>query len=121
MVKVSFRGKTLNISQGQRDRELEFEDEVGDAQCRDNKVFVRFKAIGDKSPDRNIICVNLDGKVLWRVQDPDQWRTGKKYYSADIYVGMGFYEDGSLWASGGQSSYRIDVATGKILEEVYTK
>ena len=121
MVKVFFAREILNISQGDQSKKLNLKHEIGDVLCRGERIFVRFKAVGYKTPERNIICLGVDGKMLWQVQDPDQWRTGQKYSNADIYVGMGFDDSGSLWVAGGQSRYRIDMVTGKILEEVYTK
>jgi len=58
---------------------------------------------------------------LWRIQDPDEWRTGKKFFRRDLFVGIGVDKKENFWASGGESTYRVDIKTGKILEEIYTK
>ncbi len=96
--------------------------EIGDALVVGNQyIVVRFKAEGEKTPDRNIVCVNDVGEILWRIQDPDEWRTGKKFFRRDLFVGIGVDKKENFWASGGESTYRVDIKTGKILEEIYTK
>lgn len=121
MLKASFEKSILVIEKEEIRKKIDLKYEIGEVLCSGNKILVRFKALGEKTPDRNIICLDDEGHQIWQIRDPDEWRTGKKFRRRDLYVGMGFDADNKLWASGGQSDYRIDLNNGDILEEVFTK
>ncbi|HNX69066.1 MAG TPA: hypothetical protein PLL75_04700 [Candidatus Omnitrophota bacterium] len=100
---------------------MDFKHPIGNIVTTETQIIVRFELMGDEVPDEGIICLNQDGKQIWKVEDPDMWRVGHKVRIPDQFGGVGFDKEGNLWAGGRQSRYRIDINTGKILEEEYTK
>lgn len=121
MAKIYSEGSKLIIEDA-KNRVIDLKHFIGDIlPLSDGRILVRFGIKGEQTPDRNIVCLDQSGKELWRVEDPDMWRVGRTFPTRDLYGGIGFDSEGNLWASGRESRYRIDVNTGKILEEIYTK
>lgn len=131
---VIHEGSVLTILSAQRRRAVDLKFEIGNILIRKEKIVVRFKCVGDATPVRNVLCLNSAGQKVWQIEEPATWRTAlwQTYREAndtdnvigirrDYLSGVGFDKDGNLWAGGAESRYRVDIETGKILEEIYTK
>lgn len=121
MKKVRYEGNKVFIASSHGEIAKRFDNEIAQILDIEQGCVVLFKLEGEKTPERNIICLDDAGKLLWQVQDPDEWRTGKKFTPRDLFYAVWLNDSGALWAGGRSSHFRIDAATGKILEEVYTK
>lgn len=122
MIKTTFDDSTLIIESNGTTKCKDLVHKIGDVVViPEDRVVVRFAAVGEKTPDQNIICYDKNCEALWRVQDPDLWRVGKQFPMRDVFVGIGLDEQGNLWGSGGQSRYRINTQDGSIIEEIFTK
>jgi len=64
---------------------------------------------------RNLLLIGPTGDIRWRAELPD-------VIGADAFVSMAFADDGSI-VSGTWSGYRvrIDPASGRLLEQTFTK
>ena len=122
MIRSKFNGSVLEINTDDGIRRIDLGHEIGNIlTTTEENVIVRFELVGSATPERNIMSLDKYGNTVWRVEDPGMWRVGREIWPTDHFGGMGFDEKGDLWASGGESRYRIDSKTGKILEEIYTK
>ena len=117
---VNFNNKILTMITNNKVVTKKMSGLIGQTILCDNKVIVRLK-VTEETEELNVLCLNSDGGIVWQVQDPDMWRTGKRYEFSDLFGFIWIEEDGSLWGRGGQSVYQIDKETGKILQEVFTK
>lgn len=122
MIATKFDGAVLEVNTDHGNRRFDLGHKIGSVlTTSDDYIIVRFDLVGAATPERNIICLDKSGKNLWTVEDPGIWRVGKKSWPSDQFGSMTFNKNGDLWAHGGESKYRIDIKTGKILEEIYTK
>ncbi len=135
MITASHAGSILTITRNAEKKSIDLKFKIGQVLVVEEKVMVRFECVGKDTPGRNVLCLNSEGEKVWQIEEPATWRTAlwKTYNEAndltkrsegirrDFLNGVWMDKDGSLWAGGGESIYRINMETGKILEEVYTK
>ena len=121
MRKISAQGVCLKIDGGDDVRTIDLGYEIGQVVELEGKIIVRFQLRGEKTPDRNIVCLASNGDQIWQVQDPDEYRTGKKFEPRDLFGGIWINERKELWAGGRSSDFLIDLRSGRILKEEFTK
>ncbi|SFS13048.1 hypothetical protein SAMN05216559_4186 [Halomicrobium zhouii] len=107
---VSADGNELTID-GTR---LVFDDEIGGVVQIESGAVVRLEIPPEKTCNRNVIAINNDGTIRWRIPEAPDGSSGDKPYM-DIYL-----QDGELWAGNWICyCYRIDQDTGELLEREF--
>lgn len=77
---VNFNNQVLIMDTSRGIKEIDLGCKIRQALVFENKVFARFDSScfrGTEFHNRNIICLDEEGKQRWRVEDPDIYRSGK--------------------------------------------
>lgn len=124
-MKISFEGKTLRLG----DRTIEFEARVAKLNRYGDLLFVRLDdddySEQDEFRERNIVAVDADGNIRWRIDRPPSapTRRGKRWSSA--YVGIDpdtGKEDRPVVAYDIHGAcWKVDPETGKVSDPIFTK
>ncbi len=115
--KVSFIGSIIHIISTEGAFETDMGTGIYEVSFLKDKVFVLLKymeLVGTDLYNRNILCLDEKGKQLWRVEDPDWYRSGK-VRTENPFIGMGVPKDGTLIAATWDGFHiKIDINTGKL-------
>jgi len=107
MIDVSCSGRELNIE----GKEIAFDYNIKEFVEHQGKIVVLLEVPSDEVDNRNVVCLNQEGEVLWRIQEsPHGTQTDKPY--VDLRV-----ENGILVADNWTGvQYKVDVRTSEIQE-----
>ncbi len=89
----------------------------------DSLIFVLLQDQRERINNRNLYCIDANGKLIWQCEDmlanrpPDSLEPPYAHYT-NIWL-----KDDQLWASNyfGTHENRLDINTGKIVESHYMK
>ncbi len=122
-MKVTHSGKSLTIN----GRTLTFDQRVDEVVVLSDRVIVEL-LVDDFDEDdplkgRNIIALDENGKMLWRIQDRGITRTTKDGREIpESYTGLGLEDDGVVRVSTPFGfDYDLDSETGGISNPVFDK
>ena len=114
---VSFNNQTLIINTSQGTKEIVLACKIRQAFVFANRLFIRFDAgcfEGTEFYNRNIVCLDEQGKELWKVEDPDWYRSGKER-TENPFVGLGLPKDGTMIGVTWDGFHiHIDISTGRL-------
>lgn len=114
MCRVDFQGSELIVD----DVRIDFDHPIEKVLERDGYVVVLLELTGESYKDfhKNVIGVNWNGSVRWKIENRPE-REGKYRPYSNIYD-----KDGDLWAYNvGGMAYRVDETDGSLLEGEFVK
>ena len=116
---VTFKGQQLVIKHNGQQRETEIGITIYDVVFIDNYVIVLLSWEELANTDvynRNILCLDKEGEQLWRVEDPDWYRSGKVKTEAP-FTSIRIVDnklEGGTWDG---FDIIIDIKTGKLMKD----
>ncbi|MFN8286285.1 MAG: hypothetical protein U0V74_06000 [Chitinophagales bacterium] len=101
----------------------EFNENIDQLLELDTLLFVLLQDQREKINNRNLYCIDANGKLIWQCEDmlanrpPDSLEPPYAHYIS-IWI-----ENGQLWGRNyfGTHDNRLDINTGKIVESYYMK
>jgi hypothetical protein len=112
-------GKNLTILQNGISKVVHLETSIWMAIHTDSRVIVLLDTVGMENSElynRNIICIDDGGSVLWRIEDPDLYRSGKIKTKAP-FTSIRFKDDKLIGFTWDGFDIPIDINTGKLSKE----
>ncbi len=104
---IRFHGNVLYVGE----RHFEYPIDIKLTLQIDRRVLVLLSLRGDKTPERNILCYDLDGTLLWEIEEfrPDLVGEGRQYGN------LRMSSDGKIIAYNTRGfNVDVDLETGKI-------
>ena len=119
---VRSEGKTLFVG----DHEIEFEAPITKVLEIRNKIVVRLNVddLDDEDPmlERNVICVDQNARVLWRIER-SEGPLDEGVPILNPYAGIGLNDDetGAVAYDMGGQCFDLDLETGAISNPIFTR
>ena len=114
---IYFNEQILTIDSSQGIKRIDLGQKIEEILLFADRIFVRFEPeglYGTEFYNRNIVCLDENGAQLWRVEDPDWYRSGKEK-TENPFVWMSSSERGVLRGATWDCFHMdIDVSTGKL-------
>ena len=127
-MKYFFEKNRLVIQGKYGEKVLSLDRNINQVVAYDDNVFVLWHDLGqshDPKGNQNILCVNEEGKIVWTVQDHNEYwfPKGRKVRVYEPFTGMCFNKKKNVLEAMtfGGDEYDIDPETGKLLADRWVK
>ena len=124
-MKLEKEDKKIIITSDEGRFEALFNIQVRDLLLFHNKILVRLDTLGRKDinlseKNRNVFCLNKIGKIIWQIEDADNFRTDSKKTDSP-FVGWIIKGDIVRITNWNSFAYDLDMETGKLSNQKFTK
>ena len=119
--RVKFENKKLIIESSNGTFIKNFNLEIDEVCIHMNKILVILKLVRDDKENRNIFCLDEDGKILWQIKDPYDYNPYIKK-SDSRFTGIIIKPDNKIIVNNLNSNiYEVDINTGNLTMAGWTK
>lgn len=121
ILKISFKKKELIIESSNGVFIKNFDLDIAQAVSHTDKIFVRLKLMQGDTENKNVFCLNEEGKILWQIKDPDEYNPYIKK-SDSPFTDIRITSDNKIIVHNWNSNiYEVDITTGNLTMAGWTK